>query len=147
LTDKLWIFRRYFGHRRTIRPDTKKLYSLFLNRTSMSWDTFASKVRTFQKGFMGEPNEIKLGRGEFHEHPVDCICAKSKGKTGQSRPHLVKGAGEAVENHSIDGDLDWKDLDYGEHTPLGRDSSNETESDDIRVGGSDIPELEDMMSD
>lgn len=114
----------------------------------MSWDTFASKVQTFQKGFMGEPNEIKLGRGEFHEHPVDCICAKSKEKNVQSRPHLVKGAGEAVENHSIDGELDWKDLDYGEHTPLGRgDSSNETESDDVRIGGSDIPELEDMMSD
>ncbi|OEL30888.1 Uncharacterized protein BAE44_0008092 [Dichanthelium oligosanthes] len=139
--------RRYFGHRRTIRPNAKKLYSLFLNRTSMSWDTFASKLQTFQKGFMGEPNEIKPGRGEFHEYPMDCICAKSKGKTGQSRPRQIKRAGEAVENHSGDGDLDWRDLDYGEHTPLGRDSSNESESDDIRVGGSDIPELEDMMSD
>lgn len=139
--------RRYFGHRRTIRPNAKKLYSLFLNRTSMSWDRFASKVQTFQKGFMGEPNEIKPGRGEFHEHPMDCICAKSKGKTGQSRPHQSKRAGEAVENLSSDGDLDWRDLDYVEHTPLGKDTSNESESDDIRVGGSDIPELEDMMSD
>ncbi|PUZ48452.1 hypothetical protein GQ55_7G246000 [Panicum hallii var. hallii] len=139
--------RRYFGHRRTIRPNAKKLYSLFLNRTSMSWDTFASKVLTTQKGFMGEPNEIKLGRGEFHEHPMDCICAKAKGKIGQSKPHQIKRAGEAAENHSSDGDLDWRDLDYGEHTPLGRDSSKESESDDIRVGGSDIPELEDMMSD
>jgi len=140
-------FRRYFGHRRTIRPNAKKLYSLFLNRTSMSWDTFASKVLTFQKGFMGEPNEIKPGRGEFHEHPMDCICAKANGKIGQSRHHQIKRAGEGAENHSSDGDLDWRDLDYGEHTPLGRDSSNESESDDIRVGGSDIPELEDMMSD
>lgn len=113
----------------------------------MSWDKFASKVHTFQKGFMGEPNEIKPGRGEFHEHPMDCICAKSKEKIGQSRSHQIKRAGEAVENHSSGGDLDWRDLDYGEHTPLGRDSSNEPESDDIRVGGSDIPELEDMMSD
>ncbi|CAL5025964.1 unnamed protein product [Urochloa decumbens] len=139
--------RRYFGHRRTIRPNAKKLYSLFLNRTSMSWDTFASKVRTFQKGFMGEPNEVKPGRGEFHEHPMDCICAKSKGKLGQNRHHQIKRAGEAVENHSSDGDLSWRDLDYGEHAPLDRDSSDEPESDDIRVGGSDIPELEDMMSD
>ncbi|CAL5030567.1 unnamed protein product [Urochloa decumbens] len=139
--------RRYFGHRRTIRPNAKKLYSLFLNRTSISWHTFASKVQTFQKGFMGEPNEIKPGRGEFHEHPMDCICAKSKGKTGQNRSHQIKRAGEPMENHSSDGDLDWRDLDYGEHAPLGRDSSNEPESDDIRVGGSDIPELEDMMSD
>lgn len=139
--------RRYFGHKRTIRPNAKKLYSLFLNRTSMSWDTFASKVQTSQKGFMGEPNEIKPGRGEFHEHPMDCICTKTKGKTGRGRPHLAKRAGDVVGNHSSDGDLDWRDLDYGEHTPLGRDSSSETESDDIRVGGSDIPELEDMMSD
>lgn len=87
---------------------------------------------------MGEPNEIKPGRGEFHEHPMDCICAKSKGKTGQSRPHQSKVS---------DGDLDWRDLDYVEHTPLGKDTSNESESYDIRVGGSDIPELEDMMSD
>ncbi|KAK3141794.1 hypothetical protein QOZ80_4BG0338420 [Eleusine coracana subsp. coracana] len=139
--------RRYFGHKRTIRPNAKKLYSLFLNRTSMSWDTFASKVQASQKGFMGEPNEIKPGRGEFHEHPMDCICAKTKEKTGPGRPHLVKRTGEVVDNHSSDADLDWRDLDYGEHTPLGRDSSNETESDDNRIGGSDIPELEDMMSD
>ncbi|XP_062185005.1 O-fucosyltransferase 6-like isoform X2 [Phragmites australis] len=139
--------RRYFGHKRTIRPNAKKLYSLFLNRTSMSWDTFASKVQTFQKGFVGEPNEIKPGRGEFHEYPIDCICARTKGKTGHSRPHLIKHVGAAVENQSSDGDLDWRDLDYGEHTPLGRDSSNEAELDDNRVGGSDIPELEDMISD
>ncbi|KAG0473136.1 hypothetical protein HPP92_014544 [Vanilla planifolia] len=55
--------RRYFGHKRTIRPNAKKLYSLFLNRTNMSWDAFASKVRTLQKGFMGEPNEVRPGRG------------------------------------------------------------------------------------
>ncbi|TVU14881.1 hypothetical protein EJB05_38378 [Eragrostis curvula] len=139
--------RRYFGHKRTIRPNAKKLYSLFLNRTTMSWDSFASKVQTSQKGFMGEPNEVKLGRGEFHEHPMDCICAKTKGKTGRIRSHSIKLPGEVVENHSSDGDLDWRDLDYGEHTPLGRDSSNETESDDNRIGGSDIPELEEMMSD
>ncbi|KAL6882626.1 hypothetical protein ACP4OV_011316 [Aristida adscensionis] len=139
--------RRYFGHKRTIRPNAKKLYSLFLNRTSMTWDTFASKVRTSQKGFMGEPNEIKPGRGEFHEHPMDCICARRRGEIGHGRPHLTKRAGESVENRSSDADLDWRDLDYGEHTPLGGDSSNETESDDNRLGGSDIPELEDMISD
>ncbi|KAG8083071.1 hypothetical protein GUJ93_ZPchr0014g47456 [Zizania palustris] len=72
--------RRYFGHKRTIRPNAKKLYSLFLNRTSMSWDAFSSKVQTYQKGFMGEPNEIKPGRGEFHEHPMDLHLHKDKGK-------------------------------------------------------------------
>uniref|UniRef100_A0A0E0KTX7 O-fucosyltransferase family protein n=2 Tax=Oryza punctata TaxID=4537 RepID=A0A0E0KTX7_ORYPU len=131
--------RRYFGHKRTIRPNAKKLYSLFLNRTSMSWETFSSKVQTFQKGFMGEPNEIKPGRGEFHEHPMDCICAKTKGRSGHSKPHLSNRIGEAMEKHASDGEFDWRDLDYGENTPLGRDSSNETDS--------DMHELEDMVSD
>lgn len=70
--------RRYFGHKRTIRPNAKKLYSLFLNRTSMNWETFASKVQKHQKGFMGEPNEVRLGRGGFHENPSSCICQTSK---------------------------------------------------------------------
>ncbi|KAG8065768.1 hypothetical protein GUJ93_ZPchr0004g38666 [Zizania palustris] len=139
--------RRYFGHKRTIRPNAKKLYSLFLNRTSMSWDTFSSKVQTFQRGFMGEPNEIKPGRGEFHEHPMDCICTKTKGRTGHSKPHLSNHVGQAVEKHSSDGEFDWRDLDYGENTPLGRDSSNENDSDYNRIDGLDIPELEDMVSD
>jgi hypothetical protein len=132
-------FRRYFGHKRTIRPNAKKLYSLFLNRTSMSWETFSSKVQTLQKGFMGEPNEIKPGRGEFHEHPMDCICAKTKGRSGHSKPHPSNRIGEAMEKRANDGEFDWRDLDYGENTPLGRDSSNETDS--------DMHELEDMVSD
>ncbi|PKA60105.1 Uncharacterized protein AXF42_Ash009789 [Apostasia shenzhenica] len=70
--------RRYFGHKRTIRPNTKKLYSLFQNRTSMTWDAFSSKVRAFQKGFMGEPNEVRPGSGEFHENPSTCICESSE---------------------------------------------------------------------
>ncbi|XP_002986571.2 protein ROOT HAIR SPECIFIC 17 [Selaginella moellendorffii] len=71
--------RRYYGHKRTIRPNTKKLGSLFLARHEMPWDAFAAKVKTFQKGFMGEPNEMKQGRGEFHENPAACICEKGVG--------------------------------------------------------------------
>uniref|UniRef100_A0A0D9W878 O-fucosyltransferase family protein n=1 Tax=Leersia perrieri TaxID=77586 RepID=A0A0D9W878_9ORYZ len=132
------IFRRYFGHKRTIRPNAKKLYSLFLNRTSMSWDTFSSKVQSFQKGFMGEPNEIKPGRGEFHEHPMDCICTKAKGRSGPSKAHLSNRIAQA-EKHSSDGELDWRDLDYGENTPLGKEYSHDTDS--------EMHELEDMVSD
>ena len=40
-----------------------------------------------------------------------------------------------------------RDLDYGESTPLGGDSSNETDPDYSRIGRSDIPELEDIISD
>ena len=40
----------------------------------MTWDDFASKVQAHQKGFMGEPKEMRPGRGEFHENPSACIC-------------------------------------------------------------------------
>lgn len=75
----MWILifgdcRRYFGHKPTIRPNNKKLSSLFLNRENMTWDKFASEVRKHQIGFMGEPQEMRLGKGEFHENPSACIC-------------------------------------------------------------------------
>ncbi|KAJ8762268.1 hypothetical protein K2173_007424 [Erythroxylum novogranatense] len=66
--------RRYFGHKRTIRPKAKKLYRLFLNESNMTWEAFASKVRKYH---MGDPNEIGPGRGEFHENPHTCICEDS----------------------------------------------------------------------
>lgn len=40
----------------------------------MAWEEFSSRVRTLQIGFMGEPNEVRPGRGEFHENPSSCIC-------------------------------------------------------------------------
>lgn len=43
----------------------------------MTWEAFATMIRKNQKGFMGEPNEVKLGRGEFHENPSACICESS----------------------------------------------------------------------
>ncbi|KAJ4950888.1 hypothetical protein NE237_027720 [Protea cynaroides] len=72
--------RRYMGHKRTIRPNAKKLSALFMARDLMEWDTFARKVRSCQKGFMGEPEEMRLGRGEFYELPSSCICQKPHGK-------------------------------------------------------------------
>lgn len=72
------------GHKRTIRPNAKKLSALFMERHRMSWDTFSRKVKSCQKGFMGEPDEMRLGRGEFHEFPYSCVCKKpfSDDKTG-----------------------------------------------------------------
>ncbi|KAG2652946.1 protein ROOT HAIR SPECIFIC 17-like isoform X2 [Panicum virgatum] len=131
--------RRYFGHKRTIRPNTRKLNSLFLNRTSMSWDRFASEVQTFQKGFMGEPNEVEPGRGGFYEYPLDCICKKSKARTEH------KDTTDIMENH-LAGREDC-DLDFLEHTPLPAGSSNETESDYSHGNGLDIPEIDDVISD
>ncbi|OVA03190.1 GDP-fucose protein O-fucosyltransferase [Macleaya cordata] len=68
--------RRYMGHKRTIRPNAKKLSSIFMTRHEMDWDTFARKVRSCQIGFLGEPEEMRPGRGEFHEYPSSCVCKK-----------------------------------------------------------------------
>lgn len=64
------------GHKRTIRPNAKKLSALFMARERMAWDTFAKKVKWHQRGFMGEPDDMRPGRGEFHEFPYACICEK-----------------------------------------------------------------------
>lgn len=64
------------GHKRTIRPNAKKLSALFLLREKMPWNTFCSKVKSAQRGFMGEPDERKSGHGDFHEYPSSCICKK-----------------------------------------------------------------------
>ncbi|KAF8083989.1 hypothetical protein N665_0740s0006 [Sinapis alba] len=68
--------RRYMGHKRTIRPNAKKLSALFMDREKMEWHTFAKKVKSCQRGFMGDPDEFKPGRGEFHEYPQSCICQR-----------------------------------------------------------------------
>ncbi|CAK8562721.1 unnamed protein product [Lathyrus sativus] len=67
--------RRYMGHKRTIRPNAKKLSALLMSRHEMNWDTFSEKVKACQRGFMGEPDEMKPGR-EFHEYPSACVCEK-----------------------------------------------------------------------
>ncbi len=53
-----YFCRRFNGHKRTIRPNAKKLGTLFPARHTMSWEDFADKVREFQKGFMGNPMEV-----------------------------------------------------------------------------------------
>lgn len=68
--------RRYMGHKRTIRPNAKKLSALFPARDKMGWNSFSRKVKSCQRGFMGEPEEMRPGRGEFHEFPSACICQK-----------------------------------------------------------------------
>ncbi|XP_022884711.1 O-fucosyltransferase 16 isoform X2 [Olea europaea var. sylvestris] len=110
--------RRYFGHKPTIRPNAKKLYRLFLNRENMTWGEFASKVRTFQRGFMGEPKEVRPGRGEFHENPSSCICEDSEAKAKMDLGPLKRGKGSittkkdtdvASEDQNMDDDLEWSD--------------------------------------
>ncbi|XP_042456965.1 O-fucosyltransferase 29-like isoform X1 [Zingiber officinale] len=68
--------RRYAGHRRTIRPNARRLSSLFKALHEMEWEIFSRKVRLVQRGFMGEPDEMRPGRGDFHEFPSSCVCQK-----------------------------------------------------------------------
>jgi len=53
-----------------------------MKKNSMTWEEFASRVRTFQVGFIGEPNELRPGSGEFHENPSSCICQNSTSESG-----------------------------------------------------------------
>ncbi|WOK94774.1 hypothetical protein Cni_G03479 [Canna indica] len=152
--------RRYFGHKRTIRPNAKKLYSLFLNRANMSWEEFALKVRAHQRGFMGEPREVRPGRGEFHENPSTCICETAETTSGayfgsfsqknddnQQRKNNSSNNGGEPTSYNLDEELDWSDLDYGEYTPLGKNSSNVTGMDYDTFIKTEDSELEDILSD
>ncbi|CAN4127641.1 unnamed protein product [Withania somnifera] len=77
--------RRYMGHKRTIRPNAKRLSALFMARDTMDWATFSRKVKSCQRGFMGEPEEMKPGRGDFHEFPSSCICKKPSSSSNSTR--------------------------------------------------------------
>lgn len=160
--------RRYFGHKRTIRPNARKLYSLFLNRANMTRETFASKVRSAQRGFMGEPNELRPGRGEFHENPSPCICkspepkadsavGKKNGKVNTGKGFIEsmdevntsKGFIDSMDDHFDNDEPDWSDMDYLEDlmVPEERGYSDGTELDYDPLRNSEDPELEEIISD
>ncbi|KAH7669162.1 GDP-fucose protein O-fucosyltransferase protein [Dioscorea alata] len=141
--------RRYFGHKRTIRPNARKLYSLFLKRANLTWDEFASKVRTFQKGFMGEPKEIRPGRGEFHENPSTCICEDTQPKVSKDKGEgsSVSSVDELPDSPFSDEEPSLPDQDYGENEPLGLYASNGTEWSQNLSIPAELFELEDMFSD
>ncbi|KAL6982617.1 O-fucosyltransferase 16 [Sarracenia purpurea var. burkii] len=152
--------RRYYGHKPTIRPNAKKLYRLFLNRANMTWDVFTSGVRTYQRGFMGDPKEVRPGRGEFHENPSSCICedaeAKEKMELGPRKLGKTFGAtrkdgGEVVDNddQNDDNEPEWSDPDDEEdqNAPLGKSLFNRTGTADYDSFTSEEPELEELLSD
>ncbi|XP_057974373.1 O-fucosyltransferase 16 isoform X2 [Malania oleifera] len=148
--------RRYFGHKPTIRPNAKKLYRLFLSRGNMSWEAFASRVRTHQRGFMGEPKEVRPGRGEFHENPSSCICEVSEGKAkkdsdprkyGKRNNATKNDDGEAVEDQNVDDEPELPDQDYDDRNdPQQKGLFNGTGLDYDGLT-SEEPEWEEMLSD
>ncbi|KAL5562384.1 hypothetical protein UlMin_032131 [Ulmus minor] len=157
--------RRYFGHKPTIRPNAKKLYKLFFNRNNMTWEEFVSRVRTHQIGFMGEPNEIKPGRGEFHENPAACICDLSDAKAKEANPQnqsieiekwnkendTNKEIGYATDGPTTEEEVDWSDMDYMENgnpiTVQEKEQPDGTDSDTSVSLKTDQPEIEELFSD
>lgn len=145
--------RRYFGHKPTIRPNAKKLYRLFLSKSNMTWEAFASRVRTFQRGFMGEPNEVRPGRGEFHENPSTCICEASEAKSKKDSGPRKFGKGydatrkDVIDDQNVDEEPEWSE-DYGEdQTELFERGVFNGTGLDYDGAISDDPELEEMLSD
>ncbi|KAH9310673.1 hypothetical protein KI387_025708, partial [Taxus chinensis] len=153
--------RRFFGHKRTIRPYAKKLNSLFLSRHNMSWDTFAKKVQACQKGFMGEPDEARPGRGGFHEFPSACICekpdarekikailqqSKSKKKLAQQdAKETVELLSEKEAINTIDTDLSMGDPEDG--TLLQQQVDRDINAEEALPIQIEDPELEELLSD
>jgi len=145
--------RRYFGHKRTIRPNAKRLYPLFLSRGNMSWDAFSSKVHMFQKGFMGEPKELRPGRGEFHENPSSCICERTDGKAKSRDDQVLDSSSDrgkamdepAVPNY-IGEEVGEFDDDDDEDAPAEKGMVDLEMDDDALVRPED-PELEQILSD
>ncbi|KAL6646346.1 hypothetical protein ACP70R_017954 [Stipagrostis hirtigluma subsp. patula] len=146
--------RRYFGHKRTIRPNAKRLYPLFLNQENMSWAAFSSKVHMLQKGFLGEPKELRPGRGEFHENPYTCICEKTDDKTvakskSQNDQLLNTESGNAigvpaVPNHT---DEEMGESNTEEEAPAEKEDTVDTEVDDDVLFRPEDPELDQILSD
>ncbi|KAJ1290685.1 hypothetical protein BS78_02G264600 [Paspalum vaginatum] len=150
--------RRYFGHKRTIRPNAKQLYPLFMKRGNMSWDVFASQVRTVQKGYMGEPMEIAPGRGEFHSNPAACICEKTSSNSVVTKL-ISRHNQETVNDTGIrktidrppypvytDEEADGSDTEDDPDTS-GRGEIIEIEPDEGSVFRQEEPELEEILSD
>lgn len=105
---------------------------------------------------MGDPKEVRAGRGEFHENPSTCICENSKEASVitsniQPKVEIRNGKGssssrEPTENLPSDEESEWKDLDYGENTPLAS-LPNGTDREYDLLTRSEVPDLEEMLSD
>lgn len=82
-----------------------------MNKHNMTWEEFAPRVRKFQVGFMGEPNELRPGSGEFHENPTSCICQKSGSPVRAEEFGPIK-VENRTEKPSSEEDREWSELDY-----------------------------------
>lgn len=124
--------RRYHGHKRTIRPNVRKLNLLFSVFQQTPWAEFAAEVQRVQKGFMGDPNEVKIGRGEFHEHPLVCICARPGAPpvAGQVQQALGSTTAAETEQETTETEIDAPGTpDTATEEEEGEEESKEEEED------------------
>ena len=118
----------------------------------MSWEEFSLGVRTHQVGFMGEPNEVKLGKGAFHENPSSCICesslVKAGGDLGLQDYSGDYSTGDVKDYHILEDerDLTFAEEAKNEDSVLEKGQHQETSNDLGLVVTSDQPELEDLLS-
>lgn len=127
-----------------------------MNRTSMTWEEFASRVRTHQIGFMGDPNEVRPGRGEFHENPSACICENPEAKDMVPPRETLGSIGVSKYDNSptnstadlmAEEDQDLSDTEYienGSNDAAGRRQHSHLQSDLLKP---EQPELEELFSD
>ncbi|KAK4794989.1 hypothetical protein SAY86_012983 [Trapa natans] len=146
--------RRYFGHKPTIRPNAKKLYKLFMNHTGMAWEEFASRVRTHQIGFMGDPNEVRPGRGEFHENPSACICENPEKKDtvpprntfdSDAASKWVNNPTNNTDDQAAEEDRDLSDTEYTENG--NKEAAGRRQHPQLDFLRPAQPELEELFSD
>lgn len=104
---------------------------------------------------MGEPNEVRPGRGEFHENPSTCICedsvAKEKRDSGPRKYGKADNATrkeEVFDDQNVDDEPEWPESEDDD------DQSGLQEKGILDGTGLDNdgvtfeePELEDMLSD
>ncbi|KAL2893663.1 O-fucosyltransferase 16 [Bienertia sinuspersici] len=105
---------------------------------------------------MGEPNEVKLKRGEFHENPSSCICENTlpnvkdsnlqDNQSGKEYSTIGYDTGEIMndyQNYEDEQELaDTEDVD-NEHTLTERDLPRGSNKNPGVILSSDQPELDD----
>jgi len=85
-----------------------------MKKNSMTWEEFASRVRTFQVGFIGEPNELRPGSGEFHENPSSCICQNSSSESGVETGGISYPQNQTPDNYESNKTKNWAEEQFTE---------------------------------
>lgn len=138
------------------------------DRNNVTWEQFSSKLQSYQVGFMGEPNEVKPGKGEFHENPTACICedSDSNAKTNLSLLNQIHHTEDVKENNNgyketnnltneqttTEDDQEWTGLEYldigGDFGEKRLTTITTTIDSDLGVQANpERPELEELFSD